>query len=301
MRHRPFMLAALTLTALAAPPALSQQPADDDVVGRELVTAVLGPGDVWVGRLPDGFPAGALPPDARLLGGRTQPLLSGRIFVFAVVPQGQDTAMETARRWLLQGGWENPERIESPGGFRDEPSPHLFSLTPHTPLHYSVLCRGGESMTVTAQGRDDGGSNLLLQYENNRNPTLCAQSHAWMQMTSTQHSPIPPLYAPQGIRSSWYHLNIGEGAYESIAHLRTHMPAAALAAHYEAQLRRAGWTRAARPAVSEGGAVHTFHYRDGNGAAWSAVLLVGAVPGSDMRRAEFRAMPRPPADMPTRD
>ncbi|HEY0014696.1 MAG TPA: hypothetical protein VGC13_00195 [Longimicrobium sp.] len=297
MRRTCSIIAVLALPVLAAMPALAQQP-DGDALGRELVTALLGPGEVWVGRLPDGFPAGVLPPNARLLGGRTEPLHSGGVHVAAAVPEERDTAMAAAQRSLLQAGWENTERIESPGGFRDEPSPRMFALRSVPRLFYSVFCRGGERMTLTVQGRSEGGSNLLLQYENNRNPTLCAQSHEWMRMTSTQHSPIPVLYAPRAVRSSWNHLNIAEGSYETTAELRTPMPAAALAAHYAAQLRRAGWTRAARPAISRGGAVHTFHYRDSNGAAWSAVLIVAAVPDSEMRKAAFRATPRP---APTRD
>jgi hypothetical protein len=293
MRRTCSIVAVLALPALAAMPALAQQPDGGDATGSELVTALLGPGEVWVGRLPDGFLAGLLPPNARLLGGRTEPLYSGKVSVAAAVPEERDTAMAAARRSLLQAGWENTERIESPGGFRDEPSPGMFPVMSVPPLFYSVFCRGGERMTLTAQSRDGGGSNLLLQYENNRNPTLCAQSHEWMRMTSTQRSPIPALYAPEAVRSSSYHLSIGEGSYETTAELRTPMSAAALAAHYAAQLRQAGWTRATRPAISEGGAVHAFHYRDSKGAAWSAVLIVAAVPDSDMRKAAFRATPRP--------
>jgi hypothetical protein len=96
-------------------------------------------------------------------------------------------------------------------------------------------------------------------------------------------------------------MSIGEGSYQSIAEMRTPMSAAALASHYAAQLRRAGWTPAGRPAVGGGGAVHTFHHRDANGAEWSAVLIVAAVPDSDVRKAEFRARPRAPAGTSTRD
>jgi hypothetical protein len=148
-------------------------------------------------------------------------------------------------------------------------------------------------MTLTAQVLEGGGSNLLYQYENNRNTTLCAQRHEWMRRTSTERSPIPTLLAPEGIRLFWSHMSMGEGSYQSTAELRTRMPAAALAAHYADQLREAGWTRAGRPAVGEDGAVHTFHHRDSKGAEWSAVLIVAAVPDTDRRKAEFQATPRP--------
>ena len=293
MRGPRSIVAALALPALAAMPALAQQPDGGDAMGPELVTALLGPGQVWVGRLPDHFPAGMLPPDARLLGGRTLPLFPDRVSVAAAMPEERDSALAVARRWLLQAGWEHPARSESPGGFRERESYGDF-VPMSVPLYQSDLCRAGERVTVTAQPREGGGSYLLLQHEDNHNPTLCAQSHEWMRMTSTAGSPIPTLLAPEGIRSFWSHMSIGEGAYESEAELRTGMSAAALAAYYADQLREAGWTRVGRPAVGEGGAVHAFHYRDGRGAEWSAVLIVAAVPGSDVRKARFQARPRPP-------
>lgn len=292
MRRPRSIIAALALPALAAMPALAQRPDSGDAVGRELVTALLGPGEVWVERLPDGFPAGMLPPDARLLGGRMAPGFPDRVMVVAAVPEGMDSAMAAAGRWLLQAGWEHLKQIESPGGFQDEPSP-MFQMMSVPVLYYSEFCRAGESMTLTAKFRKEGGSYLLWQYENRRTPTLCAQSHELKQMTSTENSPIPALYAPGAVRSSWYHRSIGEGSYRSMAELRTRMSAAALAARYADQLRRAGWTRAAPPAASGGGAVHTFHYRDSGGTEWSAVLIVAAVHGTDRREAEFWATPRP--------
>jgi len=285
MRHPCSIVAALALPVLAAMPAVAQRPDGGDAVGRELVMAFLGSGQVWVGRLPDGFPDGLLPPGARLLGGRTLPLYPGRVSVAAAVPEERDSALAIAGRRLLQAGWELPKRIESPGGFRERQS--FGDFTPSSvPLYQSDFCRAGESITLTAQVREDGGSNLLYQYENNRNTTLCAQRHEWMRMTSTERSPIPTLLAPEGIRLSWSHMSIGEGSYESEADLRTRMPAAALAAHYDGQLREAGWTRVGRPAVGGDGAVYTFHHRDSGGAEWSAMLIVAAVPGKGRRKAE---------------
>lgn len=266
----------LTLALVASATVARAQPS----VPGELVRALLTANELAVGRAPAGFPAELVPAGGRVLGG----FQSGRGAVLAAaMPQAPGAADEAARQTLVGAGWTYPASREERGfvGPRNESS-------------WRLLCRGGETVTLSSLAAPGGGSYLRMEYHRTDQPSACSFQPHGMSADPWPAIPVPTLTMPAGAAIVTTSMgNRGAVGGEVGARIRSGMGANELAAAFERQLRQAGWTLAP-PTGDARATVQTFRMRGADGKEWFGVLTAVAIPGSQMRDVAFAVSALPP-------
>ncbi len=276
------MLPCITmLLALLALPAGAR--AQDGDVPRELALALLDHRGVSVqlleGRAPDGFPAAALPPGARILGA----VVYGRESrVVAVVPAEPAAALAAMAERMHAAGWRSaPDRSQGYGVFVQS-----GAADPNT------FCGEGDVyISAVAGARREGGSQLHLFSAADTRYSPCRAPEEPRVVSSPEH-PRPKLVLPPGARYREAGSSGGDAYRDHHALIETAMGPAELVAHFAAQLREQGWTLRQPPAASEEFAVQAAALRDAEGRTWIGVLT--ATPGREAGEMEvsFRSAGR---------
>lgn len=285
MRLRPTALPLLAIVLAAAPGAAAQD--RGGTVPEEFVRAMFagyGEGvEVVVGRLPEGIPGGALPSGARALGGLSHP--GGATAVVAVPTSPEDALAAYAAQMERAAGWRR-------AGQPQQPTPQgAFASTPLVD-RMVVLCGEGGVLRPSTVPRREGGSYLRLTLDRGPQGSACRREAPARQGDETD-VPFPTLQPLPGSMTR----GGGGGSSSSngvtterrwTAHIEASASPADIAAHYAAELRRAGWTVGA-PAATPGASALTADLRDAQGQPWRGVLTVVAKPGS-AREAGFTMM-----------
>lgn len=285
MRLRTTALPLLAVVLAAAPGAAAQE--RGGTVPEEFVRAMFagyGEGvEVVVGRLPEGIPGAALPSGARVLGGLTHP--RGATAVVAVPAAPEDALAAYAAQVERAGGWRR-------AGQPQQPTPQGAFASTSMVDRMLVLCGQGGVLRPIAAPRGEGGSYLRLTLDRGPQGSPCRRESP-ARPTEEADVPFPTLQPLPGSMTQ----GGGGGSSSSngvtterrwSAHIQASASPADIAAHYAAELRRAGWTVGA-PAATPGAAALTADTRDAQGQPWRGVLTVVAKPGS-AREAGFTMM-----------
>lgn len=270
----PSLATLLSALAFLAAPAAAQD--RDEMVPRALLAALVEigpePGEILLGRLPTGFPAGLAPPGARVVGSVVRHHFSTAVLA---LPGPPGEVADAYQRRLEGQGWTAP------------PTPTTGFLESRS-RQPRVLC-GTDSTAVLfqARAREGGGSYLNLV---RLDSSPCRRPDPVM----SGRAPRPALTPPEGARYGGGGGSESSPGYEATQMtLHTEMAPAQLVAHYAAQLQGAGWTPGpASP--GEDVAAQSFRHRDAEGRSWHAVLEALAIPESDRRDVVFRVYQVPP-------
>ena len=285
----PLRAAVLSLLAglAVAPDAAAQD--RGGTVPEEFVRAMFaGFGDqteVVVGRLPEGIPRAELPAGARVIGGLRHP--RGATAVIAMPVSPDDALAAYGAQLELASGWRRVGQQEQP------PSRSAFVST--TVVERTlVLCGPGGVLRPVAIPRREGGSYLRLTFDQGGGAGSPCSRGTPAREAVEDDVPFPSMQPLPGSmtrgHASGSSSSSGEGVTERswAAYIEASAGTADIAAHYAAEMRRAGWTVDA-PAATPGVAAVTAETRDAQGRAWRGVLTVVAKPGSQ-REAQLRVM-----------
>ena len=288
---------------LAIPLTAGAQAARDSVtLPRELLLALLGNANardravLTVGDVPPDFPTALV--SARgttMLGGVTHGVWGAssdvrRGTAILVLDLPPDSAAALVAGSLERDGWRRPETppaMRERGGF----VPSIMPMRPTT------LCRGESVVTLAPSVRQAGGTYVRAALGSSRQSLCDPEITARMSVTSfVDDFPIPALVAPAGART----LNGGGGSSSGMdertvaTRLDTGLGADSLAAHYAAQLVKAGWTSGVT-ARATGHATQLLAHRDAQGREWMGVLAVTAITGTTQRDVSLRVLRRTPS------
>jgi hypothetical protein len=227
----------VALVSTVVTPALAAAQPTPDVVPRELVVALLDRFemspvrmDIVVGRLPKSFPSDVLPrEDIRILGGLERGTASS---VVAVVAQRPDSAAARVTAHLARAGWRRAEEERHLGGF-----------VPSATARPTIFCRANAALNLSARQRDGGGSLLYLGISYPEEYSPCASRAQRRSMYERDFPSLPTLVSPPDARMLGSSAGGGgRDARDASTRLGTEQRATEVAAHYAAQLQRAGWT-----------------------------------------------------------
>lgn len=270
------------LIALAVPYAAPAQPTagaqgtSQEPIPRELALALLNLGqgsggmDIRVGKAPDNVPPELVPFDAELLGSMTQ--FDNSVIVVAM-PLPPDSAISTLESRLFSLGWTKPPvptRVPRGGGFVPADNGVGFERP-------DIVCRGDEFVTFSGSYRRMSGSVIRLNYNRGGRYSACrTQQEAFR--SPYEDAPIPTLRAPDGaMTTGGGGMSASTNQVSLSTQLSTRLDPAAVIAHYDKQMRMAGWestSEGAAPTV----AAHTYRKKDEKDRTWLATLISIAVP-----------------------
>jgi hypothetical protein len=259
-------------------------------VPEEFVRAMFaGFGDlteVVVGRLPEGIPRAELPAGARVIGGLSHP--RGATAVIAMPTSPEDALAAYGAQLERASGWR---RV----GQQEPPSPRNAFVSTTVVDRALVLCGPGGVLRPVALPRKEGGSYLRLSFDQGGEGSPCSRGTPARAASEGGEGEVPfPTMQPLPGSVTRGHAS-GTSSSNGItrerswsAHIETSATPGDIAAHYAAEMRRAGWTVEA-PASTPSVAAVTAETRDAQGQPWRGVLTVVAKPGSE-RDASLRVM-----------
>lgn len=267
-------------------------------VPRELVVAIIGGSrmtgpvpELFVGRLPDGFPAELLPPKPLdILGGVRYPAqmpFGTRTTTIAVIRSNPDSALAAMHTAWVRSGWQHPySGNPAMGGFITSPvtRPNLF------------YCTDSAFLTASTTPRAAGGSYVRVDLTTGQRSTPCSPQPV-RPLPQYPDIRMPTLVAPLGVKLS-DNASSGSGwAREASTILETDMSPAELVAHYANQLTEQGWTLSA-PATTSNAVLQTAEKKDSKGGAQLGILSAYTMPRPGNRGVSFRIVSD--ADRPER-
>lgn len=270
------MVVGPAFSAAGQSPAQGQQ----EPIPRELALALLdfgegmGGADIRVGKASNDIPPELVPPGAQLLGSMSR--FDNSVTVLAV-PEAPDSAIAAMESRLLASGWTRPPapQVRPRGGFVGS---EFSSGNPGMP---DILCRGDEFVTLSSAYRRSGGSLLKLSYNRGGRYSMCKAQRQEMYRSPYEDAPVPVLRAPEGsmtVGGGSGMSSAGSNMVEMSTRLSTRLKPGAVIAHYDGQMRTAGWT-----SVSDGAldfvAAHVYRKKDDKGREWTATLLAIGQPG----------------------
>lgn len=181
---------------------------------------------LFVGQLPNDLPVSPPVPEGfRLVGGVT----GKRATILLETDREPDDAMEVFTAAILAAGWldDTHPAFRQHGGF-------VYGGTNQT-FHRG---EDGPSMWTQSFARLDGKTEMRLTLQ----PAEMARQQRMMRR-GMMEGLIPPLRPPTGKTQEMLGGGGGGGSWSSYASLKSDASPATIAAHYVAQLERAGWTR----------------------------------------------------------
>lgn len=278
------------LATVAAPLTSSAQatpsPRQPDLIPRELVQALVsfsggvgGGTDIRVGQAPDDIPPELVPPGAQIIGSMTQ---FGNTVLVLGVRDTPDSALGAMEAHLLAGGWTRPPAPPGRrmGGFVSADfSGSSFGMP-------NFLCHGDRVVNLSSMYRTSGGGGSLLKiaYNQGERASMCTNRSDMQALRSPfDDAPIPTLRAPAGsmMRSDGRGMSSSGSGVTVSTRLATPLKPGEVVAHYDSQMRAAGWSQVLEGAV-EFLAARTYRKSDERNRVWTAVLYAMSVPdGSD--------------------
>lgn len=236
-------------------------------VPPELVTALFSGGiyaspssRYFVGVVPPDWPTELVPaPPITVSGGMRHG--DSRYAVF--VDSAARHPLDTLRRQLEAAGWTRPPSDPPQGftgGFQDDDG------------RYRFWCRDSVRAMLASTRGVGGLTYVRVGLETMRRDPCVPKARAGaMELAALK---LPPLLPPDGIRSIGGGSGSGERSLTATTRLTdSTMSAAAVLAHYSAQLAKAGWT-AYPPVSTTAFASQALEARDKDGMPWYGMLLV---------------------------
>lgn len=244
---------ALALTSPTDAQVVSERGDPQEMIPRDLVVALLSfgqPGnvDIRVAKVPDDVPPEFIPPGTQLLGSMAQ---FENVVIVLGVKEPPDSAVSAMASRLQSSGWTNPPsaaaRMPMRGGFvgADFASGGPGGLP-------GYLCRGEAMVNLMGMYRMSGGSLLRVTYSRNARNSACREQPNERAFRSPyDDAPIPTLRAPAGamMTDGTGMSSSSSGGVTMHARLSARLKPAELVAHYDSQLKAAGWTPLADGAV----------------------------------------------------
>ena len=249
-----------------------------EMIPRDLVVALLSfgqPGnvDIRVGKVPEDVPPELIPPGAQLLGSMTQ---FETVVIVLAVPEAPDSAIGTMASRLLAGGWVRPPAQPRPPMQRGFVSADFASSGPDGAPSY--LCRGDSTVNLMSIYRMAGGSLLRVNYSRSSRNPICRQRQDERAFRPPyDDAPIPTLRAPVGSMMSGSGMSSANEGFTMHARLSTRQKPAELVAHFDTQMKAAGWTALSDGAV-EFMAARRYEKKDERGRTWYGTLYAIAGP-----------------------
>lgn len=267
-----FPLAVVGAGSSAQPP--SSRTPQPDPIPRDLVLALIsygagtaGGADLRVGTVPNDIPPEFVPPGAEVLGSMTQ---FDNVIIVLGVREAPDSAIGTMESHLLGAGWSRPPAHaprQIPRGFV------AVDLTGGMGGNPNYICRGDEMVNLTSMYRSSGGSILKLSFNRGARFSACRQREETPYRSPYDDAPIPTLRAPAGAMTTGGSgmSSSGSNQFALSTQLSTRLKPGEVVAHYDTQMRAAGWTQ-----VGDGSldflSARTYQKKDEKGRTWSATL-----------------------------
>ena len=269
IRRLPAAIVAVVVCATGA----SAQGRAQQVVPLELVQVLVigypyGPDTagprVLVGGMPEATASAVpIPVAARIVGSFVFGQMTRSALALAAEPDSVRGMME---RSLIAAGWEK---------FRPPHQQSGFSMRIGDLLQF---CMGDTTtLNLDVRAKPDGGSYLIITHSTDRDHSICSMER--QPYPERRQSVIPALVAPAGAQQTSSGMGGGSDSWDAHTRVRTSAGADELLAHYDAQLRAAGWQPLATVADT-GLIVRTYRVIDDDGAAWNAIFTVSA-PAAD--------------------
>ena len=258
-------------SSVAQAPSQRTQP---DLIPRDLALALIsygagtaGGADLRVGKVPDDIPPELVPPGVELLGSMSQ---YDQVIIVFGAREAPDSAISAMESRLLAAGWTRPPAPaprQIPRGFV---AADFTSGTAGVP---SFLCHGDQMVNLASMYRNSGGSILKVNFNRGAQYSTCRQRTEENYRSPYEEAPLPTLRAPAremstgggGMSSS------GNNQFTLSTQLSTRLKPAEVVAHYDTQMRAAGWAP-----VGDGAldflAGRTYQKKDEKGRTWSATL-----------------------------
>jgi len=267
------------------------QQGQSDMIPRELALALLnfGPGmsggDIRVGKAADDTPVELIPPGAQVLGSMVQ--FESSIIVLGVA-QPPDSAIALMESRLLAMGWTKPPvpRGRSRGGFVGP------DLTAGVYVAPDIVCRGEEFVMLSGTYRRSGGSILKVSYNRNSRNSMC-RAQQDIYRPPYEDAPIPTLRAPAGSMTIGGS-SMGSSGNDQVTlstRLSTRLEPDSVVAHYDVQMRAAGWTTLSEGSVAFVSA-HVYRTKDDKGRNWMATLVAIGQPDAPEMDVMLRLLRR---------
>lgn len=271
--------APLALSAAQPPGGRGAQP---EMIPRDLVLALInygagmgGGNDLLVGRAPEDIPPELVPPKSEIVGSLTQ---FENVIVVLGVPEAPDSAIGVMESRLLAAGWTRP----TPAAPRPVPRGFVAADFPGGAMGGmpNVVCRGDEFVTLTSMYRNSGGSLLKVTFNRGGRYSACRQrTETTTYRSPYEEAPVPVLRAPTGamMTGGGGMSTSGSNDFTMSARLSTRLKPAEVVAHYDTQMRAAGWSQRGDGSV-EFLAARTYQKKDEKERTWSATLSAIKVP-----------------------
>lgn len=219
----------------------------------------------FAGELPDDLPAPLPVPDGfRVVGGLT----GNRTIVLLETDRGPDDALEAFGAALLTTGWVD----ETHPNFRQQ---HGFV---HGGTHRRFFHGDdGPSIWTQTYTRPEGATEVRATFQS---AELTRQQRTMQR--GGMYGMLPPLRAPAGMIQKDLGGGGGGDSWIMYASLASDAPPGEVAAHYAAQLERAGWTRSG--AGDDRYSAWTTWTFDAEGTAYRGLFTVVAPLGEPAER-----------------
>lgn len=243
---------ALALASPTGAQVVSERGNQPEMIPRDLVVALLSfgqPGnvDIRVAQVPEDVPPELVPPGSQLLGSMSQ---FENVVVVLGVSEPPDSAVSAMASRLLSSGWARPpasSRLPMRGGF--VAADFANSGPDGVP---GFLCRGEAMVNLMGMYRMSGGSLLRVTYNRNARSSGCREQPNERAFRSPyDDAPVPTLRAPAGamMTDGTGMSSSSSGGMTMHARLSARLEPAELVAHYDSQMKAAGWTPLADGAV----------------------------------------------------
>ncbi|HEX6053291.1 MAG TPA: hypothetical protein VFZ21_28680 [Gemmatimonadaceae bacterium] len=271
---------ALTLASPTRAQIVSERGNPQEMIPRDLVVALLSfgqPGnvDIRVGKVPEDIPPEFIPPGADLIGSMSQ---FENVVVVLGVSEPPDSAVGVMATRLVSSGWTKPPSIAARMPMRAGFVSADFAGAGTDGLP-SYLCRGEAMVNLSAMYRMSGGSLLKVNYSrSSRNPVCREQQGERAFRSPYDDAPIPTLRAPAGtMMTGGSGMSSSSDGVSMHARVSGRLKPVDLVAHYDTQMKAAGWTPLADGAV-EFLAARRYQKLDDRKRTWFGTLYAIVTP-----------------------
>jgi hypothetical protein len=264
----------------------SDRGSQPEMIPRDLVVALItfGPGsgatNLQVGKVPEDAPPELVPPGSQIVGSMTQ--FDNMVIVLGM-PEAPDSAIGTMEARLLTSGWTRPPAPPVRNMPRGFVSSDYVTMGPGGAPGY--LCKGDESVNLSSMYRAAGGSLLKLNYNRGGRYPMCRQQQRDETIVRSpfDEAPVPILRAPPGamMTSGGGGMSGSSDGVTVRGRLSTRLKPAEAVAHYDTQMKAAGWSPLGDGAV-DFMAARRYQKKDERNRNWYGTLYAIKGEGLDL-------------------
>jgi hypothetical protein len=224
-----------------------------------------------VGRIPLDFPiALPLPDDTHIIGSVVSRRLTSIMYDTQV---SSDDVMDLYYQRMAALGWEavNMPTVADRQQARMQHGGFQHNSRRRPTNHYEIFMKDeqGPGLTVTTGQAPDGLTSVQVGLHTYEHPEQSPLFHRRYGLFSM----IPPLYPPEGDYQRSGGGSSGNGAAHTTATLTSGLDLPAVAAHYNAQLREAGWVSSSDGGTGKEAAWSVWRFTDKDGQPWQGIFI----------------------------